>query len=157
MSGAAELTAELREFVDTHWAGEPEDVRRLRGFSLPPMGNLPCVLYCNFDLFWACEQLQVVRNAARSGELDPATGAGILALLLERSAARAGKWEMEDTVAMLRRAAQTLRSWTPADAQELVGVCQELMIAVDTVQAKVDALIPWNELDGAVALRGPLA
>ena len=38
------------------------------------MGNLPCVLYCNFDLFWAGEQLQVVRQAALDGELHAYDG-----------------------------------------------------------------------------------
>ena len=59
---AARLIDELRRFTAERWAGEPADVTRLRGFSLPPMGTMPCVLYCNFDLFWAGEQLQVSAN-----------------------------------------------------------------------------------------------
>jgi hypothetical protein len=51
---AAMLVEELREFTVDRWIGEPPDVAALRRFTLPPMGNLPCVLYCNFDLFWGC-------------------------------------------------------------------------------------------------------
>src|SRR4029079_14898741 len=47
---AAMLGEELREFTCDGWIGEPPDVAALRRFTLPPMGNLPCVLYCNFDL-----------------------------------------------------------------------------------------------------------
>ena len=48
---AAMLVEDLREFTVDRWIGEPPDVAALRRFTLPPMGNLPCVLYCNFDLF----------------------------------------------------------------------------------------------------------
>ena len=65
---AAELVAELRQFTADRWGGEPPDVQRLRTFSLPPMGNLPCVLYCNFDLFWAGEQLQVAADGDETVE-----------------------------------------------------------------------------------------
>ena len=41
---AATLVEELREFTSERWLGEPADVTRLREVTLPPMGNLPCVL-----------------------------------------------------------------------------------------------------------------
>lgn len=147
------LVAELREFTGRRWFGEPPDVQRLRSFSLPPMGNLPCVLYCNFDLFWAGEQLQVCRQAALAGDLRLPELAEVSALLLERTAARTAKWEMTETVALLRRAASVLREWRPGSAQEFAVVIEHLMMAIDRIQAAVDAIIPWNELDRSVRLR----
>jgi hypothetical protein len=150
---AAELVAELRRFTAEQWVGEPADVVRLRSFSLPPMGNLPCVLYCNFDLFWAGEQLQVCRQAALAGDLRLPELTEVSALLLERIAARADKWELTETVALIRRAAEVLRDWRPDSAEEFAVVIEHLMMAIDRIQAAVDAIIPWNELDRAVRLR----
>jgi hypothetical protein len=153
MAAAAELVEELRRFTAERWVEEPPDVQRLRSFSLPPMGNLPCVLYCNFDLFWAGEQLQVCRQAALAGELEPGEAAHVAALLLERTAARAAKWEMVETVALVRRAAAALRGWQPGTPQELAEVVEQLMLALDRIQAAVDAIIPWSDLDRRVELR----
>jgi hypothetical protein len=150
---AAALVEELRQFTAERWVGEPPDVTRLRRFSLPPMGNLPCVLYCNFDLFWAGEQLQVCRQAALAGDLRLPELTEVTSLLLERTAARTAKWEMTETVALLRRAAEILREWRPDTAQEFAVVVEHLLMAIDRIQAAVDAIIPWNELDGAVRLR----
>jgi hypothetical protein len=152
---ATALVEEIRRFTAERWSGEPLDVQRLRSFSLPPMGNLPCVLYCNFDLFWTGEQLQVCRQAALAGELPPRDSAHVAALLLDRVAARAAKWEMAETVALVRRAADVLRAWQPASPQELAAVLEELLVAVDRVQAAVDAIIPWSDLDRSLRLRAP--
>jgi hypothetical protein len=150
---AAALVEDLRQFTSDRWLGEPPDVSRLRGFSLPPMGNLPCVLYCNFDLFWAGEQLQVCRQAALDGDLRLPELSEVTAMLLERTAARTAKWEMQETVALLRKAASILADWRPDTTREFVTVLEHLIMAVDRVQAAVDAIIPWNDLDGAVRLR----
>lgn len=150
-----ELRAELRRFTREHWAGEPEDVRRLRSFSLPPMGTMPCVLYCNFDLFWANEQLQVVRRAALDGAIPLPELARMTSLLLERTAARAGKWELRETVALIRRAAAVFADWQPQSGGELAAVIEELLIAIDRIQAGIDAIIPWAELDRSLTLRPP--
>ena len=154
---ASELVEELRQFTAGRWVGEPPDVQRLRSFSLPPMGNLPCVLYCNFDLFWAGEQLQVCRQAALEGDLRLPELTEVSALLLDRIAARTAKWEMTETVALLQRAAGVLRDWRPDTAQEFAVVIEHLMMAIDRIQAAVDAIIPWNDLDKAVRLRASLA
>jgi hypothetical protein len=151
---AATLVDELREFTTDRWLGEPPDVTRLREFSLPPMGNLPCVLYCNFDLFWAGEQLQVCRQAALDGDMRLPELCEVSALLLERIAARTAKWEMHETVALMLRAAEILRDWRPDTTREFAVVIEHLMMAVDRVQAAVDAIVPWNQLDRAVELRG---
>ena len=150
---AASLVEELRQFTVDRWHGEPPDVTALRSFSLPPMGNLPCVLYCNFDLFWAGEQLQVCRQAALDGDLRLPELCSVTAMLLDRTAARTAKWEMPETVALLRRASEILADWRPDTSMEFAVVIEHLMMAIDRVQAAVDAIIPWNQLDGAVRLR----
>src|SRR5207244_1761293 len=53
-----ELSQRLAAATRADWASEPADVTRLRSFSRPPMGTMPCVVYANFDLFWAGENLQ---------------------------------------------------------------------------------------------------
>ena len=60
---------------------------------------------------------------------------------------------MPETVALLRRAAEILRQWRPDTAQEFAVVIEHLLMAVNRIQSAVDAIIPWNELDGAVRLR----
>jgi hypothetical protein len=120
------------------------------------MGNLPCVMYCNFDLFWAGEQLQVCRQAALAGDLRLPELTEVSALMLDRIAARTAKWEMADTVALMRQAASVLREWRPDSAQEFAVVIEHLMMAIDRIQAAVDAIIPWNDLDKGVRLRGSL-
>jgi hypothetical protein len=150
---AAALIEDLRRFTVERWHGEPADVTRLRGFSLPPMGNLPCVLYCNFDLFWAGEQLQVCRQAALDGDLRLPELCEVSALLLDRIAARTAKWEMQETVALMSQAAEILREWRPDTRSEFATVIEHLMMAIDRVQSAVDTIIPWNQLDRAVSLR----
>ncbi len=150
---AAALVEELREFTAARWLDEPPDVARLRSFTLPPMGNLPCVMYCNFDLFWAGEQLQVCRQAALDGDLRLPELCSVTAMLLERTAARTAKWEMTETVALLERAASILAEWRPDTSMEFAVVVEHLLMAINRIQAAVDAIIPWNDLDGAVRLR----
>jgi hypothetical protein len=154
LGSVSELVSEIRRFTAERWVGEPPDVTRLRSFSLPPMGNLPCVLYCNFDLFWAGEQLQVCRQAALDRDVRLPELQEVSSLLLERVAARTSKWEMYDTVALLRRSAEVLRDWRADEQEEFAVVIEHLLMAINRVQASVDAIIPWNELDGAVVLRG---
>lgn len=151
-----ELVEELRSFTAARWVGEPADVERLRTLSLPPMGNLPCVLYCNFDLFWAGEQLQVCRQAALAGDFEPKACSEMLALLLDRIAARTSKWGMVETVALIRRAADVLRGWRPDSPEEFAIVVEHLMLALDRIQSAVDAIVPWSDLDKAVRLRARL-
>jgi hypothetical protein len=119
------------------------------------MGNLPCVLYCNFDLFWAGEQLQVCRQAALTGEVPPAELTRMAALLLERTAARTAKWGMTETVALIRQAATAFREWQPASGREVATMIEQLLIALDRIQAAIDAIVPWSDLDRSLQLRAP--
>ena len=126
---------------------------RLRRFSLPPMGNLPCVLYCNFDLFWAGEQLQVCRLAALDGRPAAARavrGDGHAAAADGRPHRQVG--DVRDGGADAE-GSSILAEWRPDTTGEFVVVIEHLLMAIDRVQAAVDAIIPWNDLDGAVRLR----
>lgn len=153
VQGVTELVHAIEAFRAESWSGEPIDVSRLRDFSLPPMGNLPCVIYCNFDLFWAGEQLQVCREAALAEQLDPPVTARAASALLERVAIRTGKWGMVETVGLLNVAAETLRSWEPKSPAEFADVIEQLMLALNRIQAAVDAIIPWSDLDKNLHLR----
>ena len=102
---AATLVEELREFTAARWLDEPPDVARLREFTLPPMGNLPC---------GPALQLRPVLGGRAAPGLPPgrarrrpAAARAVLrdAMLLERTAARTAKWEMTETVTLLQKAA----------------------------------------------------
>lgn len=147
---ATALLAELVEVAGSSWARPVADVAELRKLSLPPMGTMPCVLYCNFDLFWLTEQLQVLRQSAVDG-IEAGCLGRIAGRLIERSADRVGKWGMPDTVAMLRRAAAEIGAATFAPG-ELVAVLEQLMVVVNRVQSAIDAIIPWAELDARLSL-----
>ena len=71
-------------------------------------------------------------------------------------AARALKTRRTDTVALVRRAAEALREWRPDSAEEFAVVVEHLLMALNRIQAAVDAIVPWNELDRAMRLRGSL-
>ena len=97
--------------------------------------------------------LQVVRQAALDGDLRLPELCSVTAMLLERTAARTAKWEMPETVALLRRAASILGEWRPDTSREYAVVIEHLLMALNRIQAAVDAIIPWNDLDDAVRLR----
>ena len=56
-------------------------------------------------------------------------------------------------VQLLRRAASILAEWRPDTSREYAVVIEHLLMALNRIQAAVDAIIPWNDLDGAVRLR----
>jgi hypothetical protein len=137
------------------WASEPADVGRLRSYGRPPMGTLPCVLYANFDLFWAGENLQVCRTLAQVGQL-PARQVGLVtAALLRRTANRLGKWGFADTTALIEAVAADLEA-APGSAS-LRAAIDGLQLYLDRVQSWVDAALPWTEMDRSLRLRPPPA
>lgn len=157
-SYSAETTrvlAALRAFTANVWQREPADIVALRSVSRPPMGNLPCCFYANFNLFWAGEDLQVCRQQIKDGAAVQAVGP-VLAGLLERHAARLEKWSMTETVALERMLARYFQSDGAATAGEFLVVAEHAMIALDKVQSWIDALLPWNELDTHLALHRPI-
>ena len=83
-----EAVARLERHLQDVWENEPKDVRQLRGFSRPPLGNMPCVAYANFDLFWAVENLQVCRELAQGDQLSASRAGHVSASLVRRTVSR---------------------------------------------------------------------
>ena len=96
------VLGELRDYIQNCWTHEPADIETLRSVLRPPMGNLPCCFYANFNLFWAGENLQVCRQMVKDNVLPVQVVGQIVAGLLERHAARLEKWSMNETVALER-------------------------------------------------------
>lgn len=153
----ARVLDELRAFTNRVWQHEPADITALRSVSRPPMGNLPCCFYANFNLFWAGENLQVCRQQVKDGIMPVQAVCQVLAGLLERHAARLEKWSMTETVALERMLAQYFREQGPANSEEFLAVVEDAMIALDRVQSWIDGLLPWNELDARLALHRPIS
>ncbi|HZS76568.1 MAG TPA: hypothetical protein VFA41_08125 [Ktedonobacteraceae bacterium] len=148
---------ELRSFTERNWQREPADIVALRSVTKPPMGNLPCCFYANFNLFWVGENLQVFRQQVKDGTVPVQMASKLLAGLLERHAARLEKWSMTETVALERMLAQYLKGHGPANIEEFLSVAEHAMIALDRVQSWIDGLLPWSELDAHLALRRPIS
>jgi hypothetical protein len=153
----ARVLGELRAYIARYWLHEPADITQLRSISRPPMGNLPCCFYANFNLFWAGENLQVCRQLVKDGGLPVQVVCQTVAGLLERHAARLEKWSMTETVALERMLAQYFKGKGPASSEEFLAVLEHTLIALDRVQSWIDGLLPWNELDARLSLRRPIS
>ena len=151
------VLGELRDYIQNCWVHEPADIETLRSVSRPPMGNLPCCFYANFNLFWAGENLQVCRQMVKDNVLPVQVVGQIVAGLLERHAARLEKWSMNETVALERMLVQYFKGKGPANSEEFLAVIEHALIALDRVQSWIDGLLPWNELDARLALRRPIS
>ena len=153
----ARVLGELRAYIARCWLHEPADITQLRSVSRPPMGNLPCCFYANFNLFWAGENLQVCRQLVKDGVLPVQVVCQSAAGVLERHAARLEKWSMTETVALERMLAQYFKGKGPASSEEFLAVLEHTLIALDRVQSWIDGLLPWNELDARLSLRRPIS
>ncbi len=148
----SEMIAQLEKFTARNWRAEPADIKALRRFKRPPMGNLPCVLYANFDTFWLGENIQVLRDLARAGDMTVAVLNRTAAALVTRHAARLGKWKMVDTVKLLNQIVRYFESGGATSHQAFVKVAHAIMIALDRINTWIDALIPWAALDRKLKL-----
>ena len=152
---ATETTAiidRLERFAQRNWRSEPGDITRLRTHSLPPMGNLPPVLYANFNTFWMGENIQVVRQLALDKALPPAALNQMAAALLNRHAGRLAKWKLTNTVKLVRELAAYFEAGGAKNHGEVVQVCEAAMVAFDRINAWIDAMIPWAQFDKKVKL-----
>lgn len=148
---------ELRRFTEAVWRNEPADITALRNVTRPPMGNLPCCLYANFNLFWAGEELQVCRQMVKDGTVAVPVVIQMAAGLLERHAARLEKWSMSETVALIRMLVQYFKGKGPANSEEFLAIVESALIALDRVQSWIDGILPWSQLDARLALRRPIS
>jgi hypothetical protein len=148
----AAIVDRLQRFARRNWRSEPGDITRLRAHSLPPMGNLPPVLYANFNTFWMGENIQVVRQLALDKALPPAALNRMAAALLNRHVGRLAKWKLTNTVRLVRDLAAYFEGGGARSHGEVVQVCEAAMLAFDRINAWIDAMIPWAQFDKKVKL-----
>jgi len=137
----------LDRFTELVWRSEPQDVRRLRQLSRPPMGRMPGVLYANFNLFWLGEALQTLRDKARTGAAPVEFLNQMLAAACLRSATRLSKWKLLDVILLLTDVAAFAENGGIRDHDEMKRLIEHLLLAVDRVQTWVDRMIPWHRMD----------
>jgi len=133
----------LRSATAAIWENEPADVTALRTHKRPPMGNLPCVVYSNFDLFWGTENLHVARQLA--DELPVAQAGKVAAAYLRRTEDRVGKWGFPSATALITQAAGAAESAGSTD--ELKEILDASNIYLNRLGGWVDSMIPWNDMD----------
>lgn len=148
----ASIIERLERFARRNWRTEPGDVTRLREHRLPPMGNMPPVLYANFNTFWLGENLQVVRQLALDKALPPAALNKMAAAMLNRHAGRLAKWKLAGTVRLVRALAGYFEAGGARSHGDVARVCEAAMLAVDRINTWIDAMIPWSRFDEKVGL-----
>ena len=141
------IESELLQALDDIWAEEPADVSALRTFDRPPMGNMPCVLYANFDLFWIVENLLVFRGLASDETLSPKQLARTMAAMTRRTQSRLAHWGFPEACALLERVSDHLDRSPRPTRRSLIALIDSLVLYTDRLQAWVDAMAPWGDMD----------
>ena len=126
---------------------EPADVSALRSFDRPPMGNMPCVLYANFDLFWIVENLLVFRGLASDETLSPKQLARTMAAMTRKTQSRLAHWGFPEACALLERVSDHLDRSPRPTRRGLIALIDSLVLYTDRLQAWVDAMAPWGDMD----------
>ncbi len=153
----ASVLADLDRFFKRAWNKEPRDVARLRTHALPPMGNMPCMLYANFNTFWMGENVQVMRQLALDRGVSVKALNRMAAALLARHAARLAKWRLTATVRLLDGLIEYFEGEGAKNYGEFVAVAEALMLAGDRINVWIDAAIPWSLFDKKVKPFPPAA
>jgi hypothetical protein len=147
-----EMIARLDAFTELVWRSEPNEVRRLRQLSRPPMGQLPGIFYACFNLFWLGEETQTLRDKAKAGTYPVAVLNDLLATLCARHALRLSKWYLVDSLELLGDVERFLAGPGCASHDEFRRLTESLLLAIDRIQAWVDRMIPWHTLDANLEL-----
>jgi len=147
-----EMIARLDAFTELVWRSEPNEVRRLRQLSRPPMGQLPGIMYACFNLFWLGEESQTLRDKAKAGAIPVAVLNELLATLCARHALRLSKWYLVDSLELLGDVERFLAGPGCASHDEFRRLTESLLLAIDRIQAWVDRMIPWHTLDAKLEL-----
>jgi hypothetical protein len=142
-----EILDTLRDTLHRVWDHEPQDIQNLREHSLPPMGNLPCVFYANFNTFWLGENVQVHRLLAKEQKVALQELNKTIAAILTRHAARLTKWNLKDTVVLVETLANYFEKQGPKNYDEFIQVTESILVVIDRINSWIDAMIPWSELD----------
>ena len=141
------IESEVLQALDDIWAEEPADVSALRSFDRPPMGNMPCVLYANFDLFWIVENLLVFRGLASDDTLSPRQLARTMAAMTRKTQSRLAHWGFPEACALLERVSVHLDQSPRPTRRSLIALIDSLVLYTDRLQAWVDAMAPWGDMD----------
>ena len=144
---AAGIESEVLRALDDIWSHEPEDVSALRSFERPPMGNMPCVLYANFDLFWIVENLLVFRGLASDEALSPKQLVRTMAALTRKTQSRLAHWGFPEACALLERVSDHLYRSPRPTRRGLVALIDSLVLYTNRLQSWVDAMAPWGDMD----------
>lgn len=148
----AQMIKRLDAFTRRNWRVEPGDVKALRRFKRPPMGNMPCVFYANFDTFWLGENIQVLRQLALQGEMPVAELNRVAGALVARHMARLSKWKMANTVKLMKEVAAYFDARGAKSHTEFVAVAEAIMVAFDRINTWIDGALPWSQLDRRLKL-----
>ncbi len=146
------MVERLDRFTELTWKNEPQDVRRLRQLSRPPMGRVPGIVYANFNLFWLGENVQTIRDKARAGKIPVEHLNEMLAAVCLRSAVRLSKWHLLDVIVLLSDVVGFCEKDGARSHAELKTLTEHLLIAVDRVQTWVDRMVPWHRMDASLEL-----
>ncbi len=149
-TSTAEMIERLDRFTELSWKNEPQDLRRLRQLSRPPMGRMPGITYANFNLFWLGENLQTLRDKTRAGKLSIGFLNEMLAAACLRSAVRLSKWHLFDVIVLLSDVVGFAENGGCRSHREMKDLIEHLLIAVDRVQSWVDRMIPWHRMDAVL-------
>ena len=148
----AEMIARLDAFTELVWRSEPNEVRRLRQLSRPPMGQLPGIFYACFNLFWLGEEVQTLRDKAKAGAYPVAVLNDLLGTLCARHSGRLSKWYLVDSLELLGDVQRFAEGPGCASHDEFRQLTESLLVAIDRIQAWVDRMIPWHTLDANLEL-----
>ncbi len=148
----AEMIARLDAFTELVWRSEPNEVRRLRQLSRPPMGQLPGIFYACFNLFWLGEETQTLRDKAKAGAYPVTVLNDLLATLCARHSGRLSKWYLVDSLELLGDVQRFCERPGCASHDEFRQLTESLLVAIDRIQAWVDRMIPWHTLDANLEL-----
>jgi len=149
-ASTAEMIDRLDRFTELCWKAEPQDIRRLRQLSRPPMGRMPGILYANFNLFWLGENLQTIRDKARTRKLPVEALNEMVSAACLRSAIRLSKWHLLDIIFLLSDVVGFADKVGCRDHAEMKALIEHLLIAVDRVQTWVDRMVPWHRMDAVL-------
>ncbi|MBN9306721.1 MAG: hypothetical protein BGO82_13940 [Devosia sp. 67-54] len=139
MNTVEKLTAATRAI----WHADPKGAARLAGLHRPPSGDMPKRLYANFDAYWFAGILYQLREGRRTGELTLEGARDSAALFARYGAARLKLWGFDEESALIDAAAGEIKA---AGEKQLDDLLQAIIVLVDTLNAWIDATIPWAAL-----------
>jgi hypothetical protein len=100
---------------------------------------------------------QVMRAEAKARRMPVKQLNAMAAAIVARHAARLGKWGFPDTLKELGAVQAFFAGPGAISHAEFVAVAEALLVAIDRVNAWIDAAIPWSRLDARLKLCPPPA